>query len=72
MKVFLVVAARGGSNGMPRNNLQIVFGRPVVALAAEAVDDVVVNTDDNKIAPAASAEVPFRWSAELAREEIQA
>lgn len=60
MKVLAVVPARGGSKGIPRKNLQLVGGRPLVAhtiraaLRAELVDAVVVSTDDPEIARAAT------------------
>src|SRR5919204_598486 len=58
-RVLAVVPARGGSKGLPRKNLRLLAGRPLVAhavaagLAAELVDRVVCSTDDPEIAEAA-------------------
>ncbi|MEU5883231.1 acylneuraminate cytidylyltransferase [Spirillospora sp. NPDC047279] len=61
MRVVCVIPARGGSKGIPRKNLALVGGRPLVvraveaALAATLIDLVVVSTDDAEIAAAARA-----------------
>ncbi|WP_243855052.1 acylneuraminate cytidylyltransferase family protein [Diaminobutyricimonas sp. TR449] len=76
-RVVAVIPARGGSKGVPRKNLRLVGGRPLIAravdaaLASERVDTVYVSTDDVEIAEvarAAGAEVIDR-PAELARDE---
>src|SRR5919201_6864769 len=68
LRVLAVVPARGGSKGIPRKNLRLLAGKPLVAhavaagLAAELVERVVCSTDDPEIADAArqaGAEVPF-------------
>jgi CMP-N,N'-diacetyllegionaminic acid synthase len=70
-----LVPARGGSRGIPRKNLAVVGGDPLIAwsiragLAAETLDRVIVSTDDDEIAAVAAAhgaEVPFRRPAEHA------
>jgi YrbI family 3-deoxy-D-manno-octulosonate 8-phosphate phosphatase len=59
--VVAIIPARGGSKGIPGKNLASVGGAPLVvrairaALAAAAVDRVVVSTDDDAIAAAAHA-----------------
>lgn len=72
------VFARGGSVGVPRKNLRLLGGRPLVGIAVETarasalVDRVIVSTDDEQIAAAArehGAEVPFMRPAELARSD---
>ncbi|MDQ6674788.1 MAG: acylneuraminate cytidylyltransferase family protein [Chloroflexota bacterium] len=77
MRVLAVVPARGGSKGIPRKNLQLLGGKPLVAHAVEAglaaglVDRVLCTTDDAQIAEvarAAGAEVPFSRPAELAQD----
>ena len=74
-RVLALVAARGGSKGLPRKNLRLLGGRPLVAwpvstaLAARSVDRVAVSTDDEEIAAAAraaGADVPFMRPAALA------
>ena len=77
LRVLAVVPARGGSKGIPRKNLQLLGGKPLVAhavatgLAASLVDRVLCTTDDPEIADAAraaGAEVPFLRPAELAQD----
>jgi CMP-N,N'-diacetyllegionaminic acid synthase len=66
--VLAVIAARGGSKGLPRKNLRMLGGRPLVswpvaaAKAARTVDRVLVSSDDPQIiraAQAAGADAPF-------------
>lgn len=70
-----IIPARGGSKRIPRKNLKIFAGRPMIAHAIEAarasdiIDRVVVSTDDDEIAAIAKqhgAEVPFMRPADLA------
>jgi len=74
-QVLVVVPARGGSKGIPRKNLQLLAGKPLVAhavatgLAATLVDRVLCSTDDPEIADAAraaGADVPFLRPPDLA------
>jgi CMP-N-acetylneuraminic acid synthetase len=76
--VLAVIPARGGSKGLPRKNLRPLCGQPLIgwsiaaALAARAVDAVVVSTDDEEIAAVAQAfgaEVPFLRPQDLARDD---
>jgi CMP-N,N'-diacetyllegionaminic acid synthase len=54
--VLAVIPARGGSQGIPRKNLRLLAGRPLVehalraGLAASKVSHVVLTTDDDEIA----------------------
>ena len=68
MKILALIPARGGSKSIPRKNLRIVAGKPLVAYSIEharqskLIDRVIVSTDDQEIAGVASqfgAEVPF-------------
>jgi YrbI family 3-deoxy-D-manno-octulosonate 8-phosphate phosphatase len=70
--VLAVIPARGGSKGVPAKNLAPVGGAPLVVRAARAcraarlVTDVVVSTDDERIADAArsvGAEIVMRPAA---------
>ena len=73
-----LIPARGGSKGIPRKNLAVVAGRPLLAWTLDAargsgrVTRTVVSTDDAEIAAAArelGAEVLAR-PPELAADEI--
>jgi len=56
MKTIAVIPARGGSKGIPRKSIRPVAGRPMIyysiaaCLQSEAIDEVVVSTDDDEIA----------------------
>jgi CMP-N-acetylneuraminic acid synthetase len=79
-RVLALVPARGGSKGIPRKNLQLLGGRPLVAHAvlagrqATLVSRVVCSTDDPEIAAAAreaGAEVPFLRPTQLAQDTTE-
>jgi len=70
-----IIPARGGSQRIPRKNLKLFGGQPIIAwsirtaLASGLFDEVVVSTDDEEIAEVArvhGAQVPFRRPAALA------
>jgi pseudaminic acid cytidylyltransferase len=70
----VIIPARGGSKRIPRKNIKVFFGKPMIAWSIEAAlksncfDRVIVSTDDLEIADIAKeygAEVPFIRSAEL-------
>lgn len=72
------IFARGGSKGVPFKNLRLLAGKPLIAhaiqsaLASEAINRVIVSTDDTEIASVArqyGAEVPFMRPAELAGDQ---
>lgn len=56
-----VITARGGSKGLPRKNLKLLAGKPLVvwsieaALQARRIATVVVTTDDDEIASVSKA-----------------
>lgn len=67
-RVVAVIPARGGSKRVPRKNLRVAAGKPLIAwsieqaLAASTVHRTIVTTDDEEIAAVAreyGAEVPF-------------
>lgn len=55
-KVLAVIPARGGSKGVPRKNVRLLAGTPLIghmiyaAKKSRFVDRLVVSTDDNEIA----------------------
>lgn len=76
-RTIAFVFARGGSKGVPRKNVRLLDGKPLIAhsievgLATPGVETVVVSTDDDEIASVAltyGAEVPFMRPAELAQD----
>lgn len=66
LKVLAVVPARGGSKGIPRKNVRLMAGKPLIAYVltalrqAETVGRVVVSTDDEEIRA-----VALRYGAEV-------
>ena len=74
MDVLGLIPARGGSKGIPRKNLALVAGRPLLAWTVDAARDateltrVVVSTDDDEIADAAGVDA-LRRPADLADDE---
>ena len=68
MKNICLIPARGGSKRIPRKNIKIFFGKPLIAWSIEVAkkssifDEVFVSTDDIEIADIAKsygAVVPF-------------
>lgn len=64
-----VIPARGGSKRIPRKNIKMFAGKPIIALSIEAArksgcfDLIIVSTDDDEIADVAikyGAMVPFK------------
>jgi CMP-N-acetylneuraminic acid synthetase len=75
--VVAIIAARGGSKGLPGKNIRPLAGKPLIAYSVEAakassyVDRVIVTTDSSEIAEVArkfGAEVPFMRPPELAQD----
>lgn len=72
--VYALIGARGGSKSIPRKNVALVGGYPLIAYSiavaklAKGIDRVIVSTDNNEIANVAKrlgAEVPFLRPAEI-------
>jgi CMP-N,N'-diacetyllegionaminic acid synthase len=72
-----IIPARGGSKGIPRKNLQLLGGYPLIAWAiraaqrAQVFERIVVSTDDLEIASVATAygaEVPFIRPREISQD----
>lgn len=75
MGLIGLIPARGGSKSIPRKNLSLCGGRPLLAWTADAareagvLDRILLSTDDTAIAEAGTAlglEVPFLRPADLA------
>ena len=73
--ILALIPARGGSKGIPRKNIKVLHGSPLIAYTIAAarnsryIDDVVVTTDSDEIAKIArdyGASVPFMRPSELA------
>ena len=73
-----VIPARGGSKRIPRKNVKLFAGQPMISYAiktaneSQLFDHVVVSTDDDDIAGIArkfGAEVPFTRPTELSDDE---
>ena len=68
LKNLAIIPARGGSKRIPRKNVKLFMGKPIIAYSIEAAlqsgvfDEVMVSTDDCEIAEIAcqyGAKVPF-------------
>lgn len=77
MNVLGLIPARGGSKGVPRKNIKLLAGRPLLAYTAEAalaatrLTRIILSTEDEEIAEVGRAcglEVPFLRPAELAQD----
>jgi len=72
-----IIHARGGSKRLPRKNMQLLAGRPLLCYPIELcrrcgfVDRIIVSTDDDEIMAAArdhGAETPFRRPADISED----
>lgn len=77
MKCLAIIPARGGSKRIPHKNIKPFLGRPIIAYSIEAAlgtglfEEVMVSTDDTKIAEIAyqeGASVPFLRSTKNAND----
>jgi len=77
-KVIAIITARGGSKSIPKKNITLLAGKPLIAwtietaLRSTGLNRVIVSTDDTEIAEVArqwGAEVPFMRPAELAQDD---
>jgi CMP-N,N'-diacetyllegionaminic acid synthase len=77
-RLLAIIPARGGSKRLPQKNIRLLGGRPLVAwsirsaLEAELFCDVLVSTEDQRVAEAAKAAgafVPWLRPADLASDE---
>ena len=76
-EILALIPARGGSKSIPRKNIRMFAGHPLIAysiaagLQAQTVTRVIVSTDDEEIAALArqyGAETPFLRPAEFSQD----
>ena len=54
-RILAVIPARGGSKGIPRKNIRMLGGKPLIAysietaLSSKFVDTVLLSSDDEEI-----------------------
>lgn len=81
MEILGIIPARGGSKGIPRKNIRVLCGKPLIAYTIEAALEsrllkrFIVSTDDAEIAEVSrklGAEVPFLRPPELATDTTPA
>jgi len=74
-EILAIIPARGGSKGVPRKNIRMLGGKPLIAYSIElarrvpGIGRVVVSTEDEEIAQVAKewgAETPFLRPGHLA------
>jgi CMP-N,N'-diacetyllegionaminic acid synthase len=79
-RVLGLIPARGGSKGVPRKNIRLLGGRPLLeytaesALAARRLSQVVLSTEDPEVAEVGrrcGLEVPFMRPVELAQDSTR-
>lgn len=77
MANLCIIPARGGSKRIPRKNIKLFLGKPIIAYSIQAAiesglfDEVMVSTDDSEIAQIAveyGAVVPFMRSKQTAND----
>lgn len=75
MRPLIIIPARGGSKGIPKKNIAMLDGRPLIdytikaALATAAPCQIILSTDSEEIASVArdcGLDTPYRRPAELA------
>lgn len=68
MRFLALIPARGGSKGIPKKNVKLFFGKPLIHYSIDlarkflADDDICVSTDENdivKVVEACNLPVPF-------------
>ena len=65
-KILALISARGGSKGIPRKNIRLLAGKPLIAYSIEAalksnyISKTIVSTEDGEI-----AEIAMGYGAEI-------
>lgn len=79
-KILGLILARGGSKSVPKKNIKLLAGKPLISFTIEEakkskyINRLVVSTDSKEIAKIAKkygAEVPFMRPLELAQDNTQ-
>ncbi len=77
-KILAIIPARGGSKGVPRKNIKMLAGKPLIAWTIEEakkskyIDMCIVSTEDEEIKSVAEkwgGDVPFMRPVELAQDD---
>lgn len=77
LRILGLIPARGGSKGLPRKNLALLCGKPLItytieeAKKAQSLDRIIISTDDEEIAEVSKklgVEVPFLRPNSLAKD----
>lgn len=77
MRILAIIPARGGSKGVPRKNIKLLGGIPLLTYTSQLakksrlISKVVLSTDDSEIAQVGlkeGIEVPFLRPSELAQD----
>lgn len=79
--MIAIIPARGGSKGLPKKNIKVLHGKPLISYTIDAakkskyITDIIVSTDDQKIAEIAALNgviCPFLRPDELASDDAMA
>ena len=79
-KILAIITARGGSKGIPRKNIKLLAGKPLIAWTIEEakkskyIDRLILSSEDDEIIKVAKewgCEVPFVRPKELAKDETK-
>lgn len=77
-KILAVIPARGGSKGVPRKNIKLLAGKPLIEWTIQAakqskyIDRIVLSSEDDEIIETAKTigcDVPFKRPIELAKDD---
>lgn len=76
--ILAIIPARGGSKGVPRKNIRLLAGKPLIAWTIEEakkskyIDRLILSSEDEEIIEVAKkygCEVPFKRPIELAQDD---
>jgi CMP-N,N'-diacetyllegionaminic acid synthase len=76
--ILAIVPARGGSKGVPRKNIRLLAGKPLIAWTIDEakksryIDRLILSSEDDEIIEVArefGCEIPFKRPDELAQDD---